>query len=214
MCRYWRLDSDTICHGRAVHDVFDHLASCGMEYSHLAPMFGDGGAMACTRGEGRKWRGAREGQVGLGPRADGGLATASVSAVHVHTHSNPHHGSHLSLVCFLFFLFFSISGDVVEGLWHAAINFTVAHSVKPRWLHGHPSYKDWGLDGLFSQVPSFNTNCEVASLAMLRSENVQKLHRFLDQKGGYFLQSDNGRTSTHADGAPMREEHAHPCSDR
>ena len=81
-------------------------------------------------------------------------------------------------------------GDVVEGLWHAALNFTRAFGVEARWLHGHRSFRHWGLDGLFSQVPAFNTNCEVASLALLRSDNVQKLHRFLDQKGGYFLQSD------------------------
>ena len=169
---------------------------------------------ARARGGERKRRGAREGRQGWDRGVEAELHRLHLLCARPHTHTHTHHGSHLSLVCFLFFLFFSISGDVVEGLWHAAINFTVAHSVKPRWLHGHPSYKDWGLDGLFSQVPSFNTNCEVASLAMLRSENVQKLHRFLDQKGGYFLQSDNGRTSTHADGAPMREEHAHPCSDR
>lgn len=77
----------------------------------------------------------------------------------------------------------------MEGLWNAAVNFTAEYSVKARWLHGHPRHTDWGLNGLFSQVPAFNTNCEVASLAMLRSVNVQKLHRFLDQKGGYFLQS-------------------------
>jgi hypothetical protein len=40
---YWRLDSDTICNGRAEYDVFDRLSACGFEYSHLGPLFGDGG---------------------------------------------------------------------------------------------------------------------------------------------------------------------------
>lgn len=117
---YWRLDSDTVCHGHASHDIFDHLSSCGLEYSYLAPIFGDG-------------------------------------------------------------------GDVVEGLWNAAVNYTETRKIKPFWMFNHHKYNDWGEKGLFSVVPSFNTNCEVASLSFLRSKEVQEFHRYLDEKGGYFL---------------------------
>jgi hypothetical protein len=117
---YWRLDSDTTCGGEAQFDVFDHLSSCGREYAHLAPMFGDG-------------------------------------------------------------------GDVVEGLWNAAVNFTQIEGIKPKWLYNHHLFSQWGADDLFNVIPSFMTNCEVASLAFLRSKQVQKLHRHLDRNGGYFL---------------------------
>jgi hypothetical protein len=60
-------------------------------------------------------------------------------------------------------------------------------NIKPHWMHGHHKFTHWGENDLFSVIPSFNTNCEVASLAFLRSKSVQDFHRYLDEKGGYFL---------------------------
>ena len=92
---------------------------------------------------------------------------------------------------------FGDGGDVVEGLWNAVTNFT-RPDVPPAVNGGarlhewgredrHHIFTHWGEGDLFSVIPSFNTNCEIASLAFLRSDVVQKFHRYLDAKGGYFL---------------------------
>lgn len=117
---YWRLDSDTVCNGRAKFDIFDHLASCGKEYAYLAPVFGDG-------------------------------------------------------------------GDVVENLWNKAVEWHKKEGFKPKFMYGHHKYKEWGENNIFAVIPSYNTNCEVASLPMLRSKQFQSFHRYLDRDGSYFL---------------------------
>lgn len=54
-------------------------------------------------------------------------------------------------------------------------------------MDGQKDFRSWGENNLFAQLPAFNTNCEIASLAFLRSTAVQDFHRYLDKKGGYFL---------------------------
>jgi hypothetical protein len=65
---------------------------------------------------------------------------------------------------------------------------SIPPGVKPKWtIESQKDFREWGEHNLFAQVPAYNTNCEVASLAFLRSKPVQEFHRHLDQLGGYFL---------------------------
>jgi len=78
-------------------------------------------------------------------------------------------------------------GDVVEGLWNSAVNYTHINNFEPKFLYGSPHYKDWGEGGIFSGCPMFYTNFEVARMDLLRSAEYQKWFQYIDSLGGIYM---------------------------